>query len=55
MLPMLGMAKIVQPFDMISVLGLLILMGTVVNNPILAVHRAAENMREGGFMAVVSE
>lgn len=39
-LPALGMAAIVQPFDMISMLGFLILLGTVVNNPILVVDRA---------------
>ena len=32
-------------------LGFLILMGTVVNNPILIVHRAAENFRSGGVSA----
>jgi multidrug efflux pump subunit AcrB len=47
LLPLLGMARIVQPFDMISMLGFLILMGTVVNNPILVVHRAVENVRRG--------
>ena len=46
-LPLLGAAAIVQPFDMISMLGFLILMGTVVNNPILVVHRAVENFRAG--------
>jgi multidrug efflux pump subunit AcrB len=45
-LPAFGMAAVHQPFDMISMLGFLILMGTVVNNPILIVHRAAENYRE---------
>ena len=44
-LPAFGMAAVHQPFDMISMLGFLILMGTVVNNPILIVHRAAENYR----------
>jgi multidrug efflux pump subunit AcrB len=48
-LPALGMPVIVQPFDMISMLGFLILMGTVVNNPILVVHRAVHNTREGGM------
>jgi multidrug efflux pump subunit AcrB len=47
LLPALGMAEIVQPFDMISMLGFLILMGTVVNNPILVVHRAVENFKAG--------
>ena len=48
-LPMFGMAPIHQPFDMISMLGFLILMGTVVNNPTLIVHRAAENYRALGI------
>ncbi len=42
-----GLAEIHQPFDMISMLGFLILMGTVVNNPILVVHRATANLDEG--------
>ncbi|MBK1668980.1 acriflavin resistance protein [Rhodovibrio sodomensis] len=45
-LPLLGLQAINQPFDMISMLGFLILMGTVVNNPILIVHRAMENVRD---------
>jgi multidrug efflux pump subunit AcrB len=44
LLPLIGLNAIVQPFDMISMLGFLILMGTVVNNPILIVHRAVQNM-----------
>ncbi|AQA19229.1 acriflavin resistance protein [Halioglobus japonicus] len=47
LLPLFGGAAIVQPFDMITMLGFLILMGTVVNNPILVVHRAVENARTG--------
>nr|MDJ0780306.1 efflux RND transporter permease subunit [Gammaproteobacteria bacterium] len=47
LLPLFGIPRLVQPFDMISMLGFLILMGTVVNNPILVVHRAVENLREG--------
>jgi multidrug efflux pump subunit AcrB len=46
LLPMIGLSAIVQPFDMISMLGFLILMGTVVNNPILIVHRSVQNMAE---------
>lgn len=46
LLPLIGGTEIVQPFDMISMLGFLILMGTVVNNPILIVHRAVQNIRE---------
>ena len=52
LLPLLGLTQIVQPFDMISMLGFLILMGTVVNNPILIVHRAVQNMREQGSTAL---
>lgn len=37
-----------QPFDMISMLGFLILLGTVVNNPILIVDQARHYLREGG-------
>ncbi|MCP5213391.1 MAG: efflux RND transporter permease subunit [Pseudomonadales bacterium] len=50
-LPLLGINAINQPFDMISMLGFLILMGTVVNNPILIVHRAVSNMQEVGMDA----
>jgi multidrug efflux pump subunit AcrB len=49
LLPVFGLAPIVQPFDMISMLGFLILMGTVVNNPILIVHRAVQNVKEDGM------
>lgn len=42
----LGLGALHQPFDMISMLGFLILMGTVVNNPILIVDRAINNMKE---------
>ena len=46
LLPMVGLPAIVQSFDMISMLGFLILMGTVVNNPILIVHRAVQNVEQ---------
>ncbi|MDR5886957.1 efflux RND transporter permease subunit [Vreelandella janggokensis] len=46
MLPRIGLNAISQPFDMITMLGFLILMGTVVNNPILVVHQARINLRE---------
>jgi multidrug efflux pump subunit AcrB len=36
-----------QPFDMITMLGFLILLGTVVNNPILIVDQARYNLRHG--------
>ncbi|CDG54589.1 MULTISPECIES: efflux RND transporter permease subunit [Halomonadaceae] len=44
-LPKIGLSAISQPFDMITMLGFLILIGTVVNNPILVVHQARENLR----------
>ena len=37
---------------MITMLGFLILMGTVVNNPILIVHQATLNFRENAMSAV---
>jgi len=40
------------PFDMITMLGFLILLGTVVNNPILLVDRTRELLRNGGATAV---
>ncbi|VUD69348.1 Multidrug resistance protein MexB [Thalassocella blandensis] len=48
----IGLGSISQPFDMISMLGFLILMGTVVNNPILIVHRALSNVNEEAMPAV---
>ena len=51
MMEPLGLKPFQQPFDMISMLGFLILMGTVVNNPILIVDRAAYNVREIGLSA----
>jgi multidrug efflux pump subunit AcrB len=36
-----------QPFDMITMLGFLIVLGTVVNNPILIVDQARHNLRNG--------
>jgi multidrug efflux pump subunit AcrB len=48
----IGLDPLHQPFDMISMLGFLILMGTVVNNPILIVDRAVRRMREGAGSAV---
>ncbi|ALP51929.1 acriflavin resistance protein [Candidatus Tenderia electrophaga] len=44
--PALGMQALNIPFDMIAMLGFLILMGTVVNNPILIVHQSIANVRE---------
>ena len=36
-----------QPFDMITMLGFLILLGTVVNNPILIVDQTRRNLQKG--------
>jgi multidrug efflux pump subunit AcrB len=49
LLPWLGMEALDQPFDMITMLGFLILLGLVVNNPILLVDRTLENLREGSL------
>ena len=46
-LGLLGLATIKQPFDVITMLGFLVLIGTVVNNPILLVEKALRNSREG--------
>jgi multidrug efflux pump subunit AcrB len=46
----IGLYPIQQPFDMITMLGFLVLMGTVVNNPILIVERAVHNLRERGMV-----
>ena len=51
LLPLIGLDPVHQPFDMISMLGFLILMGTVVNNPILIVDRAMRRMKEGAASA----
>jgi len=47
LLPLVGGNVIQQPFDMITMLGFLILLGTVVNNPILIVSRTIDGLREG--------
>ena len=49
LMPLLGLPLVSQSFDMISMLGFLILMGTVINNPILIVHRAVENRRNSNM------
>ncbi|MEO1320442.1 MAG: efflux RND transporter permease subunit, partial [Pseudomonadota bacterium] len=43
-----------QPFDMITMLGFLILLGVVVNNPILIVDGALANLRSGASDAVAA-
>ena len=48
----LGLYPISQPFDMITMLGFLVLIGTVVNNPILIVERAISNLRDQGLSVI---
>lgn len=50
-LALVGLGGFHQPFDMITMLGFLILLGTVVNNPILIVDQSRRNLH-GGHMAV---
>ncbi|MEM6915657.1 MAG: efflux RND transporter permease subunit, partial [Verrucomicrobiota bacterium] len=52
LLPLLGADPIQQPFDMITMLGFLILLGTAVNNPILIVDRTMKNFKDGRMNAV---
>ncbi len=47
LLPAIGLERISQPFDMITLLGFLVLLGTVVNNPILIVMETYERLAEG--------
>ena len=51
-LPLLGLEPLQQPFDMITMLGFLVLVGTVVNNPILIVDRAMRNVGKKGMEAI---
>jgi multidrug efflux pump subunit AcrB len=53
-LPLIGMNALHLSFDMIAMLGFLILMGTVVNNPILIVHQAMTNVRTRGMDAMTA-
>jgi multidrug efflux pump subunit AcrB len=48
-LELFGLQNIYQPFDMITMLGFLILIGTVVNNPILIVEHTMVSIREKGM------
>jgi HAE1 family hydrophobic/amphiphilic exporter-1 len=40
---------VLQPLDVLTMLGFVILIGTVVNNPILIVHQSLNHMREEGM------
>ena len=48
LLDLVGLPGISQPFDMITMLGFLILLGTVVNNPILIVDQSRKNLQQAG-------
>ena len=51
-LSLLGLPDIYQPFDVITMLGFLILIGTVVNNPILIIDRTMRNIRTRGLASI---
>ena len=51
-LSLLGLSDIYQPFDVITMLGFLILIGTVVNNPILIIDRTMRNIRTRGLASI---
>ncbi|MCA9236552.1 MAG: efflux RND transporter permease subunit [Planctomycetales bacterium] len=40
---------VLQPLDVLTMLGFVVLIGTVVNNPILIVHQALNHIREDGM------
>ncbi|OHB79118.1 MAG: acriflavin resistance protein, partial [Planctomycetes bacterium RBG_16_64_10] len=40
---------VLQPLDVLTMLGFVILIGTVVNNPILIVHQSMNHMRDDGM------
>jgi len=52
LLGLVGLGGFHQSFDMISMLGFLILIGTVVNNPILIVDLAMQQMKTGKASAL---
>jgi HAE1 family hydrophobic/amphiphilic exporter-1 len=41
---------VLQPLDVLTMLGFVVLIGTVVNNPILIVHQSLNHMREDDLM-----
>lgn len=50
LLGVVGLSSFHQAFDMITMLGFLILLGTVVNNPILIVDQTRKNINEAGLL-----
>jgi multidrug efflux pump subunit AcrB len=53
-LNLIGLTPVIQPFDVITMLGFLVLIGTVVNNPILIVERAVRNVEQKGMAAIAA-
>lgn len=50
LLSSIGLSSFHQPFDMITMLGFLILLGTVVNNPILIVDETRKYLQQKGAL-----
>jgi hydrophobic/amphiphilic exporter-1 (mainly G- bacteria), HAE1 family len=48
---LIGLNEIPQALDVLTMLGFIILIGTVVNNPILIVHQALNHMRDDNMNA----
>jgi HAE1 family hydrophobic/amphiphilic exporter-1 len=48
-LKLVNVFLILQPMDILTMLGFIILIGTVVNNAILIVHQSLKNIREHGM------
>ena len=46
---LIGLVPFQQPFDMITMLGFLVLIGTVVNNPILIMEQTLKNVTDHGM------
>ncbi len=50
-LRLLNVCGVLQPLDVLTMLGFVILIGTVVNNAILIVHQSLQHMRHDGMAA----
>ncbi len=53
-LALVNVAIAYQPLDVLTMLGFIILLGTVVNNPILIVHQSLNHIRKEGMEAHVA-
>lgn len=51
-IPFLGVENIRQPLDVLTMMGFIVLVGTVVNNPILIVVQSLNFMRNEGMQAI---